>query len=162
VKADPEFEQLYRSERQAVFSTVYLLCRDRALAEDATQEGFARALERWGRLRGRSWAGGWVTSTALNVARRALRKRPAIGTPERQDDPDTSIGLWTAVRGLPLRQQQAVVLHYRLDLPVEEVAELMALRQGTIRTHLARARQALRDSLEGERDVGGREHPVRP
>jgi DNA-directed RNA polymerase specialized sigma24 family protein len=162
VRADPEFQQLYRSERQAVFSTVYLLCRNRVLAEDATQEAFSRALERWGRLRGRPWVGGWVTSTALNVARRALRKRPGIGPPGGEADPDTSISLWMAVRGLPLRQQQAVVLHYRLDIPVEEVAGLMALSPGTVRTHLARARQALRRSLEGEPDAGGREHSVHP
>jgi RNA polymerase sigma-70 factor (ECF subfamily) len=162
VRADSEFQELYRSERQAVFSTVYLLCRDRALAEDATQEAFARALERWGRLRGRPWVGGWVTSTALNVARRALRYRPGPGPPEQEADPDTSIGLWMEVGGLPLRQQQAVVLHYRLDLPVEDVAGLMDLSPGTVRTHLARARHALRKSLEGERDAGGRGHSVHP
>jgi DNA-directed RNA polymerase specialized sigma24 family protein len=117
VRADLEFQELYRSERQAVFSTVYLLCRNRALAEDATQEAFARALERWGRLRGRPWVGGWVTSTALNVARRALRYRPGPGSQDREADPDTSIGLWMEVRGLPLRQQQAVVLHSCDPLP---------------------------------------------
>jgi RNA polymerase sigma-70 factor, ECF subfamily len=162
VRADPEFQQLYRSERQAVFNTVLLLCRDRALAEDATQEAFARALERWGRLRGRPWVGGWVTSTALNVARRALRFRPDPGLPHREGDPDTAIGLWMQVRRLPLRQQQAVVLHYRLDLSVEDVAGLMELSPGTVRTHLARARQTLRRSLEGDRDAGGRGYSVHP
>ena len=163
MRADPDFQELYRSERQAVFTTVYLLCRDRALAEDATQEAFARALERWGRLRGRPWLGGWITSTALNVARRALRPRPGPEPPlDREGDPETSIGLWREVRRLPLRQQQAVVLHYRLDIPVEEVARLMDLSPGTVRTHLARAREALRRSLEGERDAGGRGHSVHP
>jgi RNA polymerase sigma-70 factor (ECF subfamily) len=70
--------------------------------------------------------------------------------------------LWREVRSLPLRQQQAVVLHYRLDLPVEEVARLMEVREGTVRTHLARAREALRAALKGEIDAGGRGHPVHP
>ena len=58
---DPEFEALYRREFLAVFRTVYLLAGTREVAEDATQEAFARALERWSRLRGQTWAGGWVT-----------------------------------------------------------------------------------------------------
>ena len=103
-----------------------------------------------------------MTSTALNVARRALRSRPRPAPPDEERDPDTTIGLWMEVRRLPRRQQQAVVLHYRLDLPVEDVAELMELSAGTVRTHLARARHALRRSLEGEPDAGGRGHSVHP
>jgi RNA polymerase sigma-70 factor, ECF subfamily len=162
VRADQEFQELYRTERQAVFATVFLLARDRALAEDATQEAFARALERWGRLRGQMWVGGWVTSTAVNVARRALRRRPELDPPDPDMEPDASIELWSEVRRLPLRQQQAVILHYRLELSVEEVARLMDLRAGTVRTHLTRARHSLRRSLEGERDGNGRGHPVHP
>jgi RNA polymerase sigma-70 factor (ECF subfamily) len=66
------------------------------------------------------------------------------------------------VRELPPRQQQAVVLHYRLDLPVEEVARLMGLREGTVRTHLARARRVLLAELEGDEDAAGRGDPIRP
>jgi len=75
VNADPAFRRLYEAEGPSVFQAVYLLCRDRAVAEDATQEAFARALERWGRLGDQAWVGGWVMSTALNVARRSLRRR---------------------------------------------------------------------------------------
>lgn len=85
VKVDPRFVELYESEHDRVFQITLVLCRDRGLAEDATQEAFARALERWPRLSERSWVAGWVTSTALNVARRALRRRPLPGgaPPER-------------------------------------------------------------------------------
>lgn len=64
---DPGFEDLYRSEAQTVFCAVFLQCRDRAVAEDATQEAFARGLERWDRLRGQVWAIGWAITTALNA-----------------------------------------------------------------------------------------------
>jgi len=75
VKADSAFESFYISEAKAVFTAVYMMCRDRQLAEDATQEAFARALERWDRLGQQEWAAGWVVTTALNVARRNLRRR---------------------------------------------------------------------------------------
>jgi RNA polymerase sigma factor (sigma-70 family) len=163
VSPDPEFQELYRSEGQAVFGTVYLLCRDRHLAEDATQEAFARALERWDRLRGRPWVAGWVTTTAVNVLKRSLRRRPPPEPAgQREADADLSLDVWREVRRLPLRQQQVVVLHYRLDLPVAEVARVMECREGTVRTHLTRARRALREVMRGDVDAGGREHQVHP
>jgi predicted RNA polymerase sigma factor len=94
---------LYKKEGQAVFSAVFLLCRNRALAEDATHEAFARALERWDRLGTKAWAAGWVTTTALNVARRSLRHRPLALSSCQQEEPDDELDLWSAVRRLPRR-----------------------------------------------------------
>jgi RNA polymerase sigma-70 factor (ECF subfamily) len=130
MRIDPGFEQMYRAEYGSVFRAVYLLCGDRAMAEDATQEAFARALERWRRIEGRSWATGWVVTTALNITRRALRRRPvpvSAGNPS--TDPDELLDLRRAVRALPPRQQEAVFLHYLQDLPIEDVARAMGQRR---------------------------------
>jgi RNA polymerase sigma-70 factor (ECF subfamily) len=152
VSVDPAFRDLYEREAHAVFQTVYLLCRDRTAAEDATQEAFARALERWARLRDQPWVGGWVTSTAVNAVRRTLRRRPAVRLNAHPDqDLDASVDLWREVRRLPLRQQQAVILRYRADLPMEEIGAAMGCDAGTVRTHLARARDTLRKRI-GELD----------
>jgi RNA polymerase sigma-70 factor (ECF subfamily) len=152
VKADSAFERFYVSEAKAVFTAVYLMCRDRQLAEDATQEAFARALERWNRLEPCSWAAGWVMTTALNVAKRTLRRRRSWPIAREAPNPDETVDLWTAVRRLPKRQREAVVLHYRMDVPVEEIAQILGCKEGTVRTHLARARDALRIKLEEVRD----------
>jgi RNA polymerase sigma-70 factor (ECF subfamily) len=89
--------------------------------EDATQEAFARALERWPRLREQSWVTGWVTSTALNAARRLQRRRwlhraetAPMGIAA---DASGSVELWQVVRALRRRQWEAVTLHYLVDLP---------------------------------------------
>jgi RNA polymerase sigma-70 factor (ECF subfamily) len=150
VKTDRAFEELYEKEAHSVFAAVYLLCHDAPLAEDATQEAFARALERWERLRAMPWAAGWVTTTAMNFARRALRHRPFLlaASPDPPFDEDV-IELWDRVRRLPRRQQEVVVLHYRLGLPVNEVAHVLGCRERTVRTHLARGRDALRLMLQG-------------
>src|SRR5919198_4979548 len=147
---DWRFRALYEREFQAVFRTVFLLTRRRDVAEDATQEAFARAWERWRRLRDRPWAAGWVTTTGLNVARRALRRGPAPGPGSAfQDrDADEAFDLWRAVGRLPLRQQQALVLHYRLGMPSPEVAAAMRCRVATVRAYLTRARATLRPMLE--------------
>jgi RNA polymerase sigma-70 factor, ECF subfamily len=132
-----EFESLYEEEYQAVYRATYLLCRDPTLAADATQEAFVRALERWPRLRDKTWAGGWVVSTALNFVRRSLRRRRVVdvAVSDQPSDADATFDLWQRVRHLPLRQQQAIVLHYRLGLSQEETAMAMGLAPSTVRVH---------------------------
>jgi RNA polymerase sigma-70 factor, ECF subfamily len=149
VRTGTDFEELYAGQAATTFRTVYLLCRDRTIAEDATQEAFARALERWDRLRDESWVGGWVTTTAMNVARRSS---PRLFHAPRQPTSETAeteerLDLWRAVQRLPRRQQQAVILHYLEDLSVEQVAGAMGCGAGTAKTHLFRALQALRRML---------------
>jgi RNA polymerase sigma-70 factor (ECF subfamily) len=151
---DPAFLGLYEREFGPVFRTVFLLCRDAHLAEDATQEAFVRALERWNRLGAAPWAAGWVTTTALNLARRALRRRgrgftDAVAVPP---DADEAIDLWRSVSRLPLRQQQALVLHYRLGMTTADAAAAMGCGESAVRGYLTRARAALRASFEEDLD----------
>ena len=145
---DEEFQVLYERELPNVFRAVLLLCGDRGVAEDAAQEAFARALARWRRLRGQPWVAGWVMTTALNVARRQLRRRGAP-EPVPTDEPDAEdvIDSRIAIRSLPPRQQEAVALHYLLDLSVADTATAMGCDEGTVKTHLSRARSALRTAL---------------
>ena len=149
MKVDRRFADLYEAEFANVFRAVLLLCGDRATAEDATQEAFARALERWRRLRDRQWAAGWVMTTAMNAARRSLKRRPEpVRAPSADHDLDAEVDLWRSVRRLPRRQQEAVVLHYVLDLPIAEVGQAMGCEEGTVKAHLSRARDAMRAQLE--------------
>lgn len=149
------FEQFYAAEFPRVFDSAYALCRDRQVALDATQEAFARAFARWGRLRREDWAGGWVTTTALNVLKRGFRKaaREKTVTMGRvAQDASGEVDILDALRGLPWRQRQAATLFYVADLPVAAVAEAMDVSQGAVKAHLARARDHLRRVLE-DRDV---------
>jgi RNA polymerase sigma factor (sigma-70 family) len=154
VKVDPQFVELYEREHERVFQVTFALCRDRGLAEDATQEAFARALERWARLRDRPGVGGWVMTTALNAARRMLRRRPYPSVPRANPDSESATELWDVVRRLPRRQREAVVLRYVVDLSLSEIAAAMGCREGTVKAHLSSARQALRERLEGAQDDG--------
>ena len=63
------------------------------------------------------------------------------------EDDTTRLDVRAAVRRLPARQQEAVVLHYLLDLPVTDTAAAMGCDQGTVKTHLSRARAALLTAL---------------
>jgi RNA polymerase sigma-70 factor, ECF subfamily len=158
VSVDPGFRAMYEREFGDVYRTVLLLCGDRGLAEDATQEAVARALVRWRRLKTHPRPAGWVTTTAMNIARRQLRRRPSPlpGEAPRGADVEGALDLRRAIGKLPHRQQEAAALHYLLDLSVAETAIEMGCDEGTVKTHLSRARAALaRDLGETNDDRAG-------
>ena len=153
MKVDEGFRSMYEREFPSVYRAAYVLCRDPSLAEDAAQEAFARALARWRRLRRHPSVAGWVTTTALNVARRSLRRRELQHVPPRAEpDREAEMDLASGIRRLPTRQQEAVLLHYLLDLSVAQTAAAMDVDPGTVKTHLSRARAALAESLAVEVD----------
>jgi RNA polymerase sigma-70 factor (ECF subfamily) len=153
---DHDFEAFYRRELLSVFQAAYLMSGNRAAAEDATQEAFARALQRWDRLRGASWAGAWVMTTALNAVRRSLRRRPATYAEARLGPGEEEVvDLWREVARLPDRQRAAVVLVYRAGLSTEETAQALGRPAGTIRADLTHARRALRMRLKEDDDDQG-------
>ena len=155
MNVDPGFEALYEGEFASVYRAAFLLCGDRSTAEDATQEVFARALVRWRRLEGQPWAAGWVMTTAMNAARRAMRRRPTLpGEPRATaTDHDDRLDVRDAIGRLPARQQEAVALHYLLDLSVSDTAAAMGVTGGTVKAHLSRAREALGGWLRFEDDA---------
>jgi RNA polymerase sigma-70 factor, ECF subfamily len=154
LRVDSEFEQLYREEFPSVFRAVLLLCGDPDMAEDVTQHAFAKALDRWARVRAYDHPGAWVTVTAVHHLRRQLRV-PAIARRQRALEPETDgvspedrILLWQGVRSLPQRQREAVVLFYVAGLSVGEVARVMGCESGTVKAHLFKARRHLAKHME--------------
>lgn len=93
-----------------------------------------------------------MIATALNFHRRAAKK--ASRQPEStgrlvQPAPDTSrIEVTEGLRKLPHRQRTALVLYYVVDLPVSEIAQVMGVTEGTVKSHLFHGRTAMREPLE--------------
>jgi RNA polymerase sigma-70 factor (ECF subfamily) len=160
VMARSDFDSFCRREYPSVYAAARALTGDRETALDVTQEAFARAYARWARLGRASWAGGWVMTTALNLCRRSLRRRPPGVAPQeapgRESKVDARLDLAAALRQLPARQREAVVLHYLVDLPVAGVAEIMKTSEGTVKSHLARGRHSLAARLGPVEKEGSR------
>lgn len=116
VRAD--FADFYRVEFPRVYRAAYAVTGDADAARDLTQEAFARAFARWRRLARADWAGGWVMTTALNLAKRRSRRFESREVQPRSAPPSEAerVDLVRALRRLPARQRQALVLHYVGDL----------------------------------------------
>jgi RNA polymerase sigma-70 factor (ECF subfamily) len=164
VDADVEalvFEDFFRDEYPRLVPMLHALTGDRHRAEDLAQEALLRAQRDWRRIAAYDRPGAWVRRVALNAAsnagRRRARERRALGrvgatetTAELLPAGDES--LWRAVRELPEQQRWAVVLHYVEDRPVADVATVLECAEGTVKTHLSRARATLARRLGEERN----------
>jgi RNA polymerase sigma-70 factor (sigma-E family) len=150
---------LYRAQAVGLIRLAYLMLGDRAAAEDVVQDAFFGLYRNWARLADPSGALAYVRSSVLNGCRTALRRRvlgrrlteyqPPSGSAEaavlsREERQE----VLRAVRRLPDRQREALVLRFYLDLPDPEIARVMGIRPGTVRSATHRALKALGHLLE--------------
>ncbi len=160
-----EFEEFYVSTKARVFRTVLAVSGDRAVAEDAVAEAYARALERWRHVLAHPNPAGWVTVTAMNVSRsrwRALvRERPhgllsgrGGSVSDEAPEPGRAAPVVTAVRELPRRQREVVALRVVGELSAAEVAAVLGISVATVHVHLHRGLAALRQRLSDPAGTG--------
>ena len=145
-----DFAHFYATSFPRVERAVRAFCRDPDVAYEATQEAFARAFARWSRVRKASFPEAWVAKTAINVTKRYFRRRARASSEPARSSPEPSsdrLEVLDAVRRLPDRQRQAVALHYLTDTPLAGVAEVMGISEGAVKTHLHKARTALKELL---------------
>lgn len=128
---------------------------DRSMAEDVAATACSRALERWATLENPS---AWTYTVALNEVRRSARRRAAeeVLWRRRSDRPRTateeraglSPEVWRAVRALPLRQREVVVLRYVADMTQGQIAATLDIAPGSVASALHDARRALELALQ--------------
>jgi RNA polymerase sigma-70 factor (ECF subfamily) len=150
---DAAFEQVYRSCYSGLVGQVFLVTANRAEAEEAVQEAFARLWARWPELQHYDNLEAWVRRVAINVAvsrwRRNARNVQLNPAGDLAINPDLGgTDLAGALRALPVRQRQALLLHHVVGLSVTEVAAEMSARIGTVKSWLSRGRAALERLLQ--------------
>lgn len=129
------------------YRVAYRLTGDHQEAADIAQEALARTLARWSKIHGyaEAWAARTATNLALDLHRRRRRRRPLERPAAGRTEPDGDrLDLVAALRRLPRRQREAVVLRYLADLDETSVAATMGCSTGTVKQHLHRAVTALR------------------
>lgn len=154
------FDALYESNVGRVYALCLRMSGDRRSAEELTQDVFVRAWRRIGTFRGASAFSTWLHRVAVNVVlddRKRRRRRPAELTHEGDDelatvsgattDPAIRLDLERALATLPERSRMALVLHAVEGYRYEEVAELMEISVGTVKSHIHRGRALLMERM---------------
>jgi RNA polymerase sigma-70 factor, ECF subfamily len=155
------FEEFYTGAVGRLLGQLFPVTGDLHEAEEVAQEAFARASVRWTRLRDYDVPEAWVRRVAMRLAAdraRSLRRqtRAILKLSPPREVPAVSVealALAEALRTLPIRQRQVIVLHHLVDLPVEEVARTLAIPDGTVKSLLARGRKALAAKLAEPEEV---------
>jgi RNA polymerase sigma-70 factor (ECF subfamily) len=151
------FAELVRRHQLAVRALLRRLARgDAALADDLAQETFLKAYRSLGAYRGRGAFPGWLYRIAYNLylseARRRRPEMPGVEEPKMKfvgpggagGDGALRHDLEQAMAGLRLEERAALALTYGQDLSHEEAAKLMDCPLGTLKSHVARAKEKLR------------------
>ena len=166
------YEELVRRYQQVSFRTAFLIVRSAADAEDATQEAFVKAYRALARFRAgapfRPWILSIVANEARNRRRSAARRRelapfpawtaegttalpeprdPAASPEEVAERHERRDVLLAAMRGLSEDDREIIAYRWFLDLSEAEMADVMGVPRGTVKSRLSRAMSRLRTQL---------------
>ena len=159
--ADGAVTALFRAHYASLVRLAVLLVDDDGSAEDLVQDAFARLHRRWGRLRDEDAAYGYLRTCVVNGSRsrlRRLRTARRYVAPHSPDDPspeghailrEEHAAVRAALRELPARQREVLVLRYWSDLSEAEIAGTLGISRGAVKSHASRGLAALTRSLEG-------------
>jgi RNA polymerase sigma factor (sigma-70 family) len=149
-----EFAEFFAASWDPCLRAVAASTGNMALAEDQTAEAFSRAWTSWHKVSHHPAPRAWVVRTALNAGASWWHRRSketALASYDIAAADSQDIGLDTAVlvalRHLPARQREVIVLRVFLDLDIDTTARQLGIAPGTVRAHLSRAMTALRSEV---------------
>jgi RNA polymerase sigma-70 factor (ECF subfamily) len=168
-----DFDQVVQRHRQAVFRFILASLRDRDDAETLTQECFLKAFRGRDQFRGEAAVKTWLMQIAANLVRDLTRTRRfqfwrrartnAPGIHELSDflvsreiSPEAEAlaqervqAIWTATERLPQRQREVFLLRFVEDMNLLEIADVLGMAEGTVKKHLFRALEKVRQHVRG-------------
>jgi len=161
----PAFDELVARWHGPLWRYVRCMVETSEQAEEAAQETWVRALRGLPRLRDPGRFAPWFFGIARRVLMDRLRAKYAaavesLGSDAEAGSDDAAFGadevaqVREGLHRLPLIERETLMLHYLLGLPLQAIAQIAAVPEGTVKSRLFRGRRMLRESLENK---GGRQ-----
>ena len=149
-----EFTRAVLEYENTLYRVAKSMLGSEADCADAAQNALLRAWERLHTLRDPAYFKTWLTRILINECRAILRQRARYypleaEIAEDEAAPENSSELYEAVMGLEQKYRLPVVLYYIEGFRTAEIAAMLRLPEGTVKTRLRRAREILRKELEG-------------
>ncbi len=161
--ADAAVDELYAAHYRRLVRLSVLLVRDVETAEEVVQDAFVAMHGRWRTLRDPDKGLAYLRQAVVNRSRSVLRRRgvetrrvPSV-VPDGPGADDHAVAserrgrVLDALRALPTRQREVLVLRYYLDLSEAEIADTLGISRGAVKSHASRGATALRRRLEDAR-----------
>lgn len=148
-------EQVVDRQADAVYKLAFAQLRNRSDADDVFQEVFLRYVKKSPSFESAEHERAWFLRVTLNCCKRLWaspwRKRSVPLEETIQADTPENHYLAEELKKLPKKYGAVLHLFYWEDMTVEEIADLLGLRPGTVKSRLSRGREKLRDNLKGEK-----------
>ncbi|GAA3569562.1 SigE family RNA polymerase sigma factor [Nonomuraea rosea] len=144
-----DFDEFVRARGDALLRYGYVLAGNSEDAADLAQEALARLGDAWPRVRKKHDPEGYVRTIMVRLHIKSWRRRHredlVAAVPERGEfDRYGDAALWAGLQELPRKQRAVLVLRYYEDLPDQEIAEILGVSRGTVRSQASRALDKLR------------------
>jgi RNA polymerase sigma-70 factor, ECF subfamily len=167
-----DFDGIVRRHQRRVYRFLFMLLRDADEADNLTQECLLRAYQSIGTFRGESSLETWLLRIAANLVRDHARNRkrsfwkrllglgdgeqgPAAQVASLHPSPEQQLlareevqAVWRAAAELSQQQRAVFLLRFVEEMELNEIAEVLSLRVGSVKSHLFRALQSVRDQLK--------------
>ena len=152
--------ELYSIQYKSLVRLAAMLVRDTSTAEEVVQDAFIAMHDGWHRLKDADKALAYLRQAVVNRSRSVLRHRMVVEKNAPKPAPDMPSAehgalallersaVIAALRGLPERQREAIVLRYYADLSEAEIAAAMRISRGAVKSHTARGMASLKAALE--------------
>lgn len=160
MSSDPDeqraLKDLYLTSYSPLVGVLTLAAGSREDAEEIAQDAFVRLITHWPQVSGFDDPEAWLRKVSFRLltdrrrrAARVAKLWPSPGHNKLTDlGTDGALDIERALDALPINHRQVILLHYLYDLKVSQVAELLGLRVGTVKSRLARARTAMATALD--------------
>ncbi|MBC7834474.1 MAG: RNA polymerase sigma factor [Phycisphaerales bacterium] len=162
--------QMIRAHQTSLYAYMLRISGRPDVAEDVVQDAFVRALTNLERFDFRFRFSTWLFTIAKRLYVNACQKhkpsfdseivdlwegrgdRPEAATIDQEVHDNVATALRAALAVLPEEQREIIVLFYQLDWPISQIAEYMQMPEGTVKSHLHRSRQRMREALDRHAD----------
>ena len=159
-EAERHVTALYQAHALSLARLALLMLGDSAAAQDVVQDAFLGLYRRWDKLADLGAAPAYLRSSVLNGCRTMLKQRsrvPFRAADELLESAEAALihteerrAVLAAVRRLPARQREALVLRYYLDMSEDQAAQAMGVSRGTVKSATSRAVAAVGRMLKEE------------
>lgn len=159
--ADGAITDLYTAHYVRLVRLATLLQGDHAVAEEVVQDAFVALHRRWRRLRDPASAAAYLRTSVVHGTRSVQRRRGVAARHPQELPPNepsaetlavldaATAAVVAALRDLPDRQREALVLRFYGGLSEAEIADAMKISKGAVKSHVSRGMAGLRDALAG-------------
>ncbi len=159
-----EIKRLMDEYGDDVLKTSYMYLKDKYKAEDAFQEVFIKVYNKYGSFKGKSSEKTWIIRITINVCKDMLKSSwvrrtfltDEISSENQNNDVESMVvandenkALFNKVIALPREFKDIIILYYYHGYDTAEISEILDIPKGTVRSRLHRAREMLKEKIEG-------------